>query len=126
MKRRHIVAVAYVIGIACDENYLHGLAFLPYIFCERHAVHIAHFDIEQENIKIALAFKIKKQTFRIFICIYYGTVPVFMHPLRRQRFRHRHLRRIVIANPDFKVHRVPSRLYCLFHRCCIYIIAYLF
>ena len=53
VQRRHLVALGDVIRVAGDENDLNGVVALPQPFGHGDPIHAAHFNVQQQNIKVA-------------------------------------------------------------------------
>ena len=52
MQRRHLVALGDIVGIPGDEDDLHRLVVPAHPLGQTHAVHCAHFDVQQQNIPV--------------------------------------------------------------------------
>ena len=60
-ERRHLVALGDVIRVAGDENDLNGVVALPQPFGHGDPIHAAHFDVQQQNIKVAFLGIVEKK-----------------------------------------------------------------
>ena len=52
MKRRNLVALRDIIGVAGDKDDLHRLIMGTDFLCHGHAVHSAHFNIQEQNVPL--------------------------------------------------------------------------
>ena len=50
MERCHLVTLGNVVGVAGDEHNLHRLIIPAHLLCHGHAVHSAHFNIQQKDV----------------------------------------------------------------------------
>ena len=80
VKRRDLVALRNIIGISRYKNDLHGVVFFSQLLCHCNAVHGTHFNVQKQNIVVALLRIVKQKALGRRKCISMHGVSVVSRP----------------------------------------------
>ena len=104
MEGGHLVALGDVVGVAGDEHNLDRVVVLPQVLCHGHAVHIAHFDVQQQDVIVLLLGVAEQKAFGGGEGGERYAVSPFPGPLLYERGDILPVRAGVVADRDFVIH----------------------